>query len=313
MDYKGYNCKLCSVYKTEQGKKLYALEILEGDTCVFKSDWVYEGEKPAFKAAKKLIRKRTWETNRWGEKTASFHPEVIEARQKARREKTDADKEADYAKAEQVSKFTHKTIIVTLIMIFLCHIVGCFGFKSAYKLTGEPVTAGLLIILHVFGIIMAMLHLFFGVFFEEFEIREQYNRRPIDKWRRILWEINRDWNLRIEEERREARYYNRPYDDSKKKGWHSSYAIIYLFLQSLFGGFLVAGCIYEKSFGLAFYGLVIAFGLWLVNYILCIMWEISDFVMEGKGFPYRRVLVPFFCIMAIIAVVVVYLWSMEKM
>lgn len=299
MDYKGYRCKLCGVYKVEQGKKLYALEIFEDNTCVFKSDWIYEGEKMAFKDAKKWIRKgRT--TKQGGEMDTTF----VHSKAEQLNETERVDEEEMLKEAERVKKIAHKAIMATLVLTFFCHIVGCFGFIFDEATLG--VMAYFPIVLHVIGLIMEGAQLFMGVFFREYHGNERYYRNSVGEESRILRELNRVWNLRFEEERREARYYNRPYDDSKKEGWHSSIAIIFIPLHLLFGGFVAVGCIANKYFGLTFYVLVITFVLWLVNYILCVMWEISDAKVEGKEFPYRRVMVPFFSIMAILAAVAYY-------
>lgn len=45
MDYKGDSFRVYGVYKVENNKKIYALEIFRGSSRVYKSDWVYENEK----------------------------------------------------------------------------------------------------------------------------------------------------------------------------------------------------------------------------------------------------------------------------
>ena len=45
--YRDYTFELSGVYKVENGKKLYSLEIYKGDTKIYKTDWIYENEKRA--------------------------------------------------------------------------------------------------------------------------------------------------------------------------------------------------------------------------------------------------------------------------
>lgn len=40
--YRDYTFELSGVYKVENGKKLYSLEIYKGDIKIYKTDWIYE-------------------------------------------------------------------------------------------------------------------------------------------------------------------------------------------------------------------------------------------------------------------------------
>ena len=93
-------------------------------------------------------------------------------------------------------------------------------------------------------------------------------------------------------------YNNQPFKDVKK-GWYSSAALITLIFETFLGFFVIIGCSEMNTFGLVFYGTIISYILLSIIYVFSVIWEITDAKINGKGFPYGRILMPIFTIVVI--------------
>lgn len=269
MDYKGYSFRLCGVYKVENNKKIYALEIYQGTSRVYKSDWVYENEKRAYKDAKEMIRKK------------AFDDEIV---------KKNIDKELlkndVIYKNQKINNFANRIIICALFFSMISLVIAAFGMG---KWSVELLIIGILYI--VFGLLMAGLMMYWGVFAKG---AYKLNDRQV-KGYRIIWWINLLFNRGPL-----VPYNEQPFED-KKKGWYSGSVLIALFFQFLLGSFLVVACWTTNHLGLTFYGIVCSFIFQCINYIFCVIWEISHAKIMDEFFPFKRVFGPLLAFALIIA------------
>lgn len=277
MKYKNYTFELSGVYKVENDKKLYSLEIYKGDTKIYKTDWIYENEKRAFKDAKEMIKKNTFDT------------EIIRKNENA--EKLKRDK---HYKAKKINKVSNNIIVISIIFMIITYIVTIFGIKEIEE------EFYLFVILYVFfGIILALIMLFWGVFAKGgFKLNDK--QRNIYK---ISWWINVLCNYGP------LLPYNEQPFENKKKAWYSSTALIALVFELFFGIFAIAGCIAINKFGILFYGIIISYILLIINYIFSVIWEISNAKLNGKNDIFRKTVVP---ILTIIAIMIFAYFYMKK-
>lgn len=243
MNYRGYRCRLSGVYKLVRDKKLRALEIYNDDEEIFKSDFIYEDEKKAYKDAKRMIRLKRFDT------------EIIRGSVNKNNLKSD--------KSYRVMKLfanVNKAIIVSIVGMLVFYLGCLFGLNQL------DLTYMLFAILYVvMGIMFALGMLIFGVYGKG-EFIPQYNPIPF-----------------VED----------------VKGWYSSTSFIGLLCQGFLGFFLIYGCYLENVFGWLFWCVVISYIIFMFNYILCVIWEILDAKLKGKGFPFKRVLSPLYTVFII--------------
>lgn len=265
MDYKGYSFRLCGVYKVENNKKIYALEIFRGTSRVYKSDWVYENEKQAYKDAKEMIRKK------------AFDDEIVE--------KNLLKNDATY-KNQRINNFANRMIIFALLFSMISLVIAAFGMG---KLSAGLLIFGIIYI--VFGLLMAGLMMYWGVF-----AKGAYKRNDkLVKGYRFIWWFNVLFNRGPL-----VPYNEQPFED-KKKGWYSSSVLIAIFFQFLLGSFLVVGCWTSNYLGLLFYGIICSFIFQCMNYIFCVIWEISYANLSNELFPFKRVFGPLLAFVLIVA------------
>lgn len=275
MDYKGYSFRLGGVYKVENNKKLYALEIFQGTTQIFKTDYIYEDEKRAFKDAKEMINKN------------SFDTEIIRENTNKENLKNDV-----VYKNQKINKFANSMIFISIILMIITYVITAFGIS---KLNKEIYLFGILFV--GFGILMSLIMMYWGVLTNGgFEL----NNKQKNVYR-IIWWINLLFNKGPI-----IPYNEQPFKD-KQKGWYSSSGLIALFIQSFFAIFLIVSCVTTNNFGLAFYGMIFSYILLFINYIFSIVWEISDAKIKGEDFPFKRVISPILAIIAIVAFVYIYI------
>lgn len=275
--YRDYTFELSGVYKVENGKKLYSLEIYKGDTKIYKTDWIYEDEKRAFKDAKEMIKKNRFDT------------EIIRKNENA--EKLRRDK---HYKAKKINKVSNNIIVISIILMIITYIVTIFGIKEIAE------EFYLFTILYVLlGIILALIMLFWGVFAKGgFQLDDK--QRNIYK---ISWWINILCNYGP------LLPYNEQPFENKKKAWYSSTALIALVFEALFGVFIIGGCISMNTFGSLFYGTIISYILLIINYIFSVIWEISNAKIKGENNIFRKTVVP---ILTIIAIMIFAYFYMKK-
>ena len=270
MHYKGYDFGLTGVYKIKNNKKLYMLRISKEKNIIFESDYIYENEKRAFKDAKEMINKSRFDT------------EIIIKNNNKEKNKTD-----DMLVNKKINKFVTKVLIITTILMAVAYSITILGISKVAE------DFQLFVILYsVFGILMALVMLFWGVFSNGgFEL----NDKQI-KIYRMMHKINSIVN-NVEE----TEYDEQPFKD-KEKGWYSSSSLIALLFESLFGIFIIVSCIMYDSFGLTFYGVITSYTLLIINYTSSVLWEISDAKIKGEGFPFKRVITPLIVIAIIIII-----------
>lgn len=275
MDYKGYSFRLSGVYKVENNKKLYSLEIYQGEKQIFKTDYIYEDEKRAFKDAKEMINKNRFDT------------EIIRENSNKENLKNDG-----VYKSQKINKFANSVIFISIILMIITYVVTAFGIS---KLNKEIYLFGILFI--GFGILMSLIMMYWGVVTNGgFELNDKQRRAYS-----IMWWINLLFNKGPI-----IPYNEQPFKD-KQKGWYSSSGLIALFIQSFFAIFLIVSCITNNNFGLTFYGVVLSYILLFINYIFSIVWEISDAKIKGEDFPFKRVITPILTVIAIVAFAYVYI------
>lgn len=272
MNYKGYTFHLSGVYKVENNKKLYSLEIYKDTTQIFKTDWIYENEKRAFKDAKDMINRN------------SFNTEVI--RKNTNKENLKND---DVYKNKIINDISNRITIFSIIFMIIAYIVTAFGIKELNE--NFLALFGLLYV--GFGIIISLIMLYWGILSNGgFELNGK--RRKVYS---ILWWISLLFN------KGPVLSYNEQPFKNAEKGWYSSTALIALIFEALFGIFIISACITANNFNLLFYGTIISYILLFINYIFSIVWEISNAKINGEDFPFKRVVTPILTI-AIIAIFV---------
>lgn len=269
MDYKGYTFKFGGVYKVENNVKLYSLEIHKDGNKIFKSDYVYSDQKRAFKDAKEMVKKKI------------FSSDIVNKNTEKENYKKDS-----LRKNKKVNKIANIVILTSIIVTIISLIVSVFGIVELEK------ELRFIMILYVFfGLLLASIMLYYGVFFKGgFELNDKQKMLYS-----LAWWINLFYN-----EGPYIPYNEQPFED-KEKGWSSATAIITLFFEALFGIGLVIFFISANDFGLAFWGIVISYFMLIINYIFCIVWEISDAYINMETFPYNKVIMPPLAILLIIA------------
>lgn len=275
MEYKGYRFNLSGVYKVENSKKLYALEVFKDATQVFKSDWIYEHEKRAFKDAKEMIDKNRFDT------------EIIRKNTNKETMKNDV-----VYKIKKINEFANSIILLSVILMIVTFIITAFGIS---KLDKEISLFGILFV--CFGLLISLLMLYWGVLINGgFELNNK--QRKIYS---IIWWINLLFNKGPF-----IPYNNQPFKD-KQKGWYSSSGLIALVVEGLFSFLIIINCVTTNNFGVIFFGVIFSYILLFINYIFSIIWEISDARIKGKEFPFKRVVIPILAIIAIAIFVSLYI------
>lgn len=271
MNYKGYTFNLSGVYKIDNNRKLYSLEIYKNATQIFKSDWIYDNEKKAFKDAKNMINKNKFDT------------EII--RENTNKENFKNDK---VYKNKVINSVSNSIIIFSIIFMIIAYVATAFGIKEL----NEDIT--LFGILYVsFGIFISLIMLYWGILSNGgFELND--NQRKVYS---IIWWVNLLFN------KGPVISYNEQPFKNTKKGWYSSTALITLIFEAFFGIFIILACTTANSFNLLFYATIISYILLFINYIFSVVWEISNAKISGEDFPFKRVVTPILTI-AIIAIFV---------
>ena len=275
MNYKTYTFKLSGVFRVENNKKLYALEIYQGEKQIFKTDYIYEDEKRAFKDAKEMINKNRFDT------------EIIRENNNKEILKNDV-----VYKTQKINKFSNSIIFISIILMIMTYVVTAFGIS---KLNKDFYFFGILFV--GFGILMSLIMMYWGVLTNGgFELNNKQR-----KVYSVIWWINLLFNKGPI-----ITYNEQPFKD-KQKGWYSSFGLISLFVEALFGTCLIVSCVTTNNFGLTFYGVIFIYILLFINYIFSIVWEISDAKIKGEDFPFKRVISPILAIIAIVAFAYVYM------
>ena len=274
MDYKGYSFRLGGVYKVENNKKLYALEIFQGTTQIFKTDYIYEDEKRAFKDAKEMINKN------------SFDTEII-------RENTNKENlKNDYLyQSKKRKRFANNVIVTSILLLAITYIVSLFGVNDIQKELSMFVYGYFGI-----GILFVILMLFCGVF-------AKGNYKLNNKQKKvysIMWWINLLYNKGPV-----LPYQEEPLD--KEKGWYSSSILILSVIELIPIVFIITGCIESQIYSLLFYSIIIGCILSFIIYIFSIIWEVNDATSKNETFPFKRVVSPILAILAIALFVCIYM------
>lgn len=272
MDYKGYSFRLSGVFKVENNRKLYALEILKENNPVFKSDWIYEDEKRAFKDAKEMIDKN------------SFDTEII--RKNTNRENLKNDYLYQIKKRK---RFANNVIVTSILLLAITYIVSLFGINDIQKELSMFVYGYFGI-----GILFVVLMLFWGVFAKG---NYKLNNKQKNVYS-IMWWINLLYNKGV------LPYQKEPLD--KEKGWYSSSILILSVIELIPIVFIIVGCMESHIYSVLFYSIVIGCILSFIIYVFSIIWEINDATSKGEDFPFRRIFSPIIAIVVI--TVFVYIW-----
>jgi hypothetical protein len=231
MEYKGYKFNLCGVYTVRNRVKLYSLEIFQGDTQIFKSDYVYENEKRAFKDAKEMIRKKR------------FDSEIIKKNTYIEVMKTDTD-----YKYRRINKIANGIIISTLLLAIVTFIIMAFGIN---KIDDNISMFGYFFV--GLGLFMSLIMIYYGIFAKGgFEL----NGKQIKIYKLIWWA-----NLLLN--KGPVVPYNEQPFENKKKGWYNSSIFITMLFEVLPSVFLISDAIIYNHFGLVFYGVIITYILLL--------------------------------------------------
>jgi hypothetical protein len=266
MEYKGYSFNLNGVFKVENNKKKYALEIFKDNNQVFKSDWIYEDEKRAFKDAKEMINQN------------SFDTEIIRKNINNENLKNDTNYQSRKKK-----KFANNIIVTSILLLTITYIVSLFGINDIEKELSMFVYGYFAI-----GILFIILMLLWGIF-----VKGNYKlNNKQKKAYSIMWWINLLYNKGPV-----LPYQDEPLD--KEKGWYSSNILILNVIELLPIIFIIAGCIECNVYSLLFYSVIIGCILSFIIYVFSIVWEINDAKSKGEDFTFKRVISPILVILAI--------------
>ena len=167
MKYRGYKVKLSNIYKMERGDKIYSLEISKDGKEIFASDFLYKDEKTAFRDAKSMIRKST------------FNTEIIR-----KNEKKDNIKKDKIYHAKKWNNISNMIILLTNIVTITIFISLLFFVKELSATTDIGALFGILY--SVMGLLMVIIMLFWGIFAKGgFKLNEK--QRNIYK---VVWWMN---------------------------------------------------------------------------------------------------------------------------
>lgn len=276
MEYKGYNFKLSNVYKVENNKKIYALEIFLDNNQIFKSDWIYKDEKRAFKDAKEMIDKN------------SFDIEIIRKNTNSENLKNDT--------AYQIIKkkeFANNTIVTSILLLAITYIVSLFGINDIQKELSIFVYGYFGI-----GILFVVLMLFWGIFAKGNYILndKQKNVYSIMWWTNLLFNYNKGPIVP---------YQSQPLN--KEKSWYSSNILILNVIELTPIIFIIGGCMESQVYSLLFYSIVIGCILSFIIYVFSIIWEINDAKSKAEDFPFKRIFSPIITIVVMAVFVYMYI------
>ena len=278
MEYKGYKFNLSGVYKVENNKKIYSLEIFKENNQIFKSDWIYENEKRAFKDAKEMINKNSFET------------EIIRKNTNNENLKNDTVYQSIKKK-----KIANNVIVISILLLLISYITSLLGVNDIQKELSMFVYGYIGI-----GIIFIILMLFWGIFAKgNYKLNNKQK-----KLYSIMWWINLLYN-----EGPALPYQEEPLD--KEKGWYSSNVLILNVIELVPIAFILLGCIENQVYSLLFYSIIIGCILSLIIYIFSIIWEVNDSKSKGESFPFKRVISTILAILAISLFVCVYMKFFE--
>lgn len=268
MNYKNYICKLSGVFKVENDRKLHSLEIYQGEKQIFKTDYIYEDEKSAFKDAKEMINKNRFDT------------EIIRESINEENLKNDI-----VYRSTKRKKISNSIIISSIILMIISYIVTLTEIRNIGNEFSMFIGlyAGL-------GVLFSIIMLYWEILSNGgFELNN--NQRKVYS---AMWWINLLFNKGPV-----ISYNEQPFKD-KEKGWYSSTTLIALAFEALFGIFIIVGCIEFASYSILFYGTIISYILLIINYIFSIVWEVSDAKIKGKDFPFKRIISPILVIIAMV-------------
>lgn len=274
MKYKEYNFNLSGVFKVENNKKKYALEIFKDNNQVFKSDWIYEDEKRAFKDAKEMIDKN------------SFSTEIIRKNTNNENLKNDSNYQSRKNK-----KIANNIIVTSILLLAITYIISIFGINDIQKELSIFVYGYFAI-----GILFIILMLFWGIFTKGNYKLDNRQKKVYS----IMWWINLLYNKGPV-----LPYNDEPLD--KEKGWYSSNILILNVIELLPIIFIIVGCIESQVYSLLFYSIIIGCILSFIIYVFSIVWEINDAKSKGEEFPFKRVISPVLVVLAIALFVYFYI------
>lgn len=266
MEYKGYQFNLSGVYKIENKKKLYSLDIYKDEVQILKTDFIYEDEKRAFKDAKAMIDKN------------SFNTEIIRMNTYNENLKTD-----NIYQSKKRKKLANNVIVTSILLLAVTYILSLFGINDIQR------------DLSVFGycyfgigILFVILMLFWGIFAKG-NYKLNNNQKKVYS---IIWWINLLYN------KGPVLPYNEETLD-KEKGWYSSSILIMNVIELIPIVFILSGCIEGQVYSLLFYSIIIGCILSLVIYIFSVIWEVNDAKSKENEFPFKRVISPIIVILVI--------------
>lgn len=275
MKYRGYKVKLSNIYKMERGDKIYSLEISKDGKEIFASDFLYKDEKTAFRDAKSMIRKST------------FNTEIIR-----KNEKKDNIKKDKIYHAKKWNNISNMIILLTNIVTITIFISLLFFVKELSATTDIGALFGILY--SVMGLLMVIIMLFWGIFAKGgFKLNEK--QRNIYK---VVWWMNFFFNNGSF-----IPYNDQPFENAKK-GWYSSISLITLLFETFFAIFVIGMCLVDNNIGYLLYGTIISNILLFINYIFCIIWEITDAKIKNESFPFVRVVTPILTILIMFVFVI---------
>ncbi len=269
MEYKGYNCKLNGVYKVANGKKLYSLEIYKGNNLIYKTDWIYENEKRAFKDAKDMIKENRFDT------------EIIRRNTNKEIDRSDHTKELAIA----------KDILNSLIIISLLLLIGCY-ITLIFFINSEDLFSKLLEIAYIVGgLVTSLGTIFWGLFAKENYTLSDGEQKA----------YNAIWGLNLLLNKHYLPYREQPFEGVKRT-WSSALSLTLLLIMGCFGWALltlVTGPIRTLIYTVD--------ALLVANYFLVVSWEIVSSILKGESFLYKKVFMPIIAVGIFVLIVVIFM------
>lgn len=289
MEYKGYSYSLSGVYKVENNKKLYSLEIYKDNERIYKTDWIYENEKRAFNDAKDMIKNNRFDTEIIRKNT---NRENLKNDKSYKRNK---DSERTKALSLILNQVSNAIIVITLICMIIAYIVAI----PFLNVLGDNILFGGLYV--ILGLIISIITLIWGIYAKGgLELDEKQKKAYKFIWW-LSFLLNPGPTIGI------FKAPTVPYNDqpfrNKEKGWYSSTILIALIFEGFFAFFITRMLGIANNLNTLFYAVIISYIFLIVNYIFTVIWEITDSELKDGKFPYKRVFVPIFTVAALAAVV----------
>jgi len=295
MEYKGYSYCLSGVYKVENNKKLYSLEIYKDNEKIYKTDWIYEDEKRAFKDAKDMIKSNRFDTEIIRKNTNR------ENLKNDRAYKRNRDTKRTRALSLVLNQVSNAVIVFTFLFMIIAYIIAIpsiFTLENNASRDVKIIFGSLYIII---GLIISIVSLIWGVHAKGgFELDEKQRKTYKFIWW-LSFLLNPGPTIGI------FKVSTVPYNDqpfrNKEKGWYSSTILIALIFEGFFAFFITRMLSIANNLNTLFYAVIISYIFLIVNYIFTVIWEITDSILKNGKFPYKRVFVPILTVAVLAAVV----------